>query len=235
MHLRPTFNEEQPWLKELHGKGVTELEILHGVLNNPEMAGRAFFYLRDPGMPERTAPTSSRKALSRLPSRRSSSFSSARPALRIESRCERTAPIRASWPPRRWPRGLRRDAPAHLHRPPRLLRDARSPRRGRRRAAMRCSATLELASPRCWRTGSRNGRARGGALHPRVLDALNQLDEQDHARSLGWLPSHPFSGPLRLIASTLPGETLHAEPRETTPARRCGSPAPFARHRDCGG
>ncbi len=79
-----------------------------------------------------------------------------------------------------------------------------------------------------------------------VLDALSQLDEQDHARSLGWLPSHPFSGPLRLIASTLPGETLDAlkprgwatlcvEPRETTPARRCGSPAPFARHRDCGG
>ena len=30
------------------GKSVTELEILHGVLNNPKMAGRAFFYFRDP-------------------------------------------------------------------------------------------------------------------------------------------------------------------------------------------
>jgi hypothetical protein len=29
------------------GKSVTELEMLHGVLNNPEMAGRAFFYFRD--------------------------------------------------------------------------------------------------------------------------------------------------------------------------------------------
>ena len=40
---------EQPWLK-LHrgGKSVTELEILHGVLNNPLMDGRAFFYFRDP-------------------------------------------------------------------------------------------------------------------------------------------------------------------------------------------
>ena len=40
---------EQPWLeKHRGGKSVTELEILHGVLNNPEMAGRAFFYFRDP-------------------------------------------------------------------------------------------------------------------------------------------------------------------------------------------
>ena len=30
------------------GRSVTELEILHGVLNNPTMAGRAFFYFRSP-------------------------------------------------------------------------------------------------------------------------------------------------------------------------------------------
>jgi len=42
------LKEEQPWIKELQGKSVTELEILHGVLNNPEMAGRSFFYFRDP-------------------------------------------------------------------------------------------------------------------------------------------------------------------------------------------
>jgi hypothetical protein len=42
------LEEEQPWLKDLHGKSVTELEILHGVLNSPDMAGRAFFYFRDP-------------------------------------------------------------------------------------------------------------------------------------------------------------------------------------------
>ena len=35
--------ERQPWLKQhLGGASVTELEILHGVLNDPEMAGRAF-------------------------------------------------------------------------------------------------------------------------------------------------------------------------------------------------
>jgi len=43
--------EDQSWLKEhlgRTGKSVTELEILHGVLNNPEMAEHAFFYFRDP-------------------------------------------------------------------------------------------------------------------------------------------------------------------------------------------
>jgi tetratricopeptide (TPR) repeat protein len=39
---------EQPWLDEHRGgKSVTELEMLHGVLNNPQMAGRAFFYFRN--------------------------------------------------------------------------------------------------------------------------------------------------------------------------------------------
>ena len=45
---------EQPWIEEHRGgKSVTELEILHGVLNNPEMAGHAFFYFRDPAWSKR--------------------------------------------------------------------------------------------------------------------------------------------------------------------------------------
>ena len=40
--------EEQPWLAEHRHKSVTELEIVHGVLNNPDMAGHAFFYFREP-------------------------------------------------------------------------------------------------------------------------------------------------------------------------------------------
>ena len=42
------LQDEQPWLSRLHGRSVTELEIIHGVLNNPRMAPRAFFYFRDP-------------------------------------------------------------------------------------------------------------------------------------------------------------------------------------------
>ena len=45
----PQVIERQPWLTQhLGGVSVTELEILHGVLNDPAMAGRAFFYFRDP-------------------------------------------------------------------------------------------------------------------------------------------------------------------------------------------
>jgi nephrocystin-3 len=40
--------EQQPWLREHLEHSVTEIEILHGVLNNPAMAGRALFYFRDP-------------------------------------------------------------------------------------------------------------------------------------------------------------------------------------------
>jgi WD40 repeat protein len=47
-HYDPSLLVEQPWLDEHRGgKSVTELEMLHGVLNNPGMAGRAFFYFRD--------------------------------------------------------------------------------------------------------------------------------------------------------------------------------------------
>jgi hypothetical protein len=45
----PEVIERQPWLKEHRGGvSVTELEILHGLLNDPAMAGRTFFYIRDP-------------------------------------------------------------------------------------------------------------------------------------------------------------------------------------------
>jgi tetratricopeptide (TPR) repeat protein len=40
--------DEQPWLAGHHERSVTELEILHGVLNNPVMSNWACFYFRDP-------------------------------------------------------------------------------------------------------------------------------------------------------------------------------------------
>ncbi len=45
---------EQPWLEEHRGcRSVTELEILHRVLNHLGMAGRALFYFRDPAWSQR--------------------------------------------------------------------------------------------------------------------------------------------------------------------------------------
>jgi tetratricopeptide (TPR) repeat protein len=48
--IRPEVVRREPWLQEhLRDRtSVTELEILHGVLNNPEMRANAFFYFRDP-------------------------------------------------------------------------------------------------------------------------------------------------------------------------------------------
>lgn len=59
--------ESQPWLAEHRERSLTELEILHGVLRNPEMAPRAFFYFRDPAF------------LSRVPQYRDSDYASESP------------------------------------------------------------------------------------------------------------------------------------------------------------
>jgi tetratricopeptide (TPR) repeat protein len=40
--------DREAWLTDDKGRSVTEMEILHGVLRSPEMAGHAYFYLRDP-------------------------------------------------------------------------------------------------------------------------------------------------------------------------------------------
>jgi tetratricopeptide (TPR) repeat protein len=49
----PGLLEQESWLRQhLGSKSVTELEILHGVLNNPAMAGRALFYFRAPAYAE---------------------------------------------------------------------------------------------------------------------------------------------------------------------------------------
>ena len=40
--------QEQSWLRGIADTSVTELEILHGVLRDPGMSDRTFFYFRDP-------------------------------------------------------------------------------------------------------------------------------------------------------------------------------------------
>ena len=44
--------DHQPWLEKHRSESVTELEIIHGVLENPSMADHAFFYFRDKGFLE---------------------------------------------------------------------------------------------------------------------------------------------------------------------------------------
>ena len=44
--------EREPWLAAHQGSSVTELEILHGVLNDPAMGDEALFYFRSPAYAE---------------------------------------------------------------------------------------------------------------------------------------------------------------------------------------
>ncbi|MGC4154884.1 MAG: DUF4062 domain-containing protein [Propionicimonas sp.] len=46
--MAPELTARLGWLTEDPRRSVTELEILHGVLNNPSSDGHAYFYLRDP-------------------------------------------------------------------------------------------------------------------------------------------------------------------------------------------
>lgn len=58
--------DQEPWIDELQNKSITELEILHGVLNNPDMASHALFYFRDPAFIE-TLDDSYRRDYQELP------------------------------------------------------------------------------------------------------------------------------------------------------------------------
>ena len=57
--VEPEVIEREPWLKEhiQRRTSVTELEILHAVLNHPGMRHHAFFYFRDPAYAEDPALT----------------------------------------------------------------------------------------------------------------------------------------------------------------------------------
>ncbi|MBN1364743.1 MAG: tetratricopeptide repeat protein [Syntrophaceae bacterium] len=55
-NINPALFEIEPWLREHKDKSITALEIIHGVLNNPETAKRSFFYFRDPSYLNRVSP-----------------------------------------------------------------------------------------------------------------------------------------------------------------------------------
>jgi nephrocystin-3 len=64
--LEPRALEKEPWLDGLDDRSITELEILHGVLNDPGMADHAFFYFRDPGYLD-SLPTNQKKSFQEPP------------------------------------------------------------------------------------------------------------------------------------------------------------------------
>jgi tetratricopeptide (TPR) repeat protein len=66
--IGPGLVEEQPWLDERPGSSITDLEMQHGALNDPEKARHAFFYVRDPAYVE-TIPEGDRHLYRELPTR----------------------------------------------------------------------------------------------------------------------------------------------------------------------
>ncbi|MDQ6829807.1 MAG: DUF4062 domain-containing protein [Gemmatimonadota bacterium] len=58
--IAPELVGEEPWLATQSGRSVTELEIVKGVLADPEMAEHAFFYFRDAAYIDRLNPDEQR-------------------------------------------------------------------------------------------------------------------------------------------------------------------------------
>lgn len=54
--IQPEIKQSYPWIGRYEGKSVTEMEIIHGVLDNPDMAEHAFFYFRHPAWINRLDP-----------------------------------------------------------------------------------------------------------------------------------------------------------------------------------
>ena len=303
------LKEEQPWLAGVRGKSVTEMEILHGVLNNPDMANRAFFYFRDPSysqgrgsdfLSETAEAADKQNALKtqiriactakQIPLCDNYPDPSRLAALVLD---DLRAAIERQFPKEEIPNSLIREAQDHeafaeIRRrtyigradyfealdshaagdggPLVLLGESGS---GKSALLANWLAKWHQDHPKDfivqhyiggttdsadhWRLMTRlmaeikrwSGdpeelptahddilrdfplwlmKARASAEHERVrfilaLDALNQLEDRDHARLLSWLPTYPFAGPLRLITSTLPGVAGIDDPLEAIRAR----------------
>ena len=294
------LKQEQPWLKDIYGKSVTELEILHGVLNNPEMAGRAFFYFRDPEYAkdkgddflsenkESEEKQTTLKDLIRktclekqIPLHEAYRNPQELASLILE---ELKTAIEIQFPIEDIPDPLDREALDHeafaeIRRrtyigrrdyyqvldnhcngdgtPLLLLGDAGS---GKSALFANWVAIWRKEHPKdfifqhyiggtpdssshwklmtrlmkeikrwtedtgdlpktnddilrdfpIWLAKSRIKAENNDLRFIIILDALNQLDNTDRGRLLGWLPEHSFTGALRLLVSTLPGETFQA-------------------------
>jgi len=313
--------EEQPWLCGLAGKSVTELEILHGVLNNPEMAGRSFFYFRDPAYAQAHGPdflsedadAASKQATLKETIRRVSAQKqlplyedypnphvlAARVLKDLKVAFEAEFPVdevpdlltlearghEAFAETRRRAYIARPDYFAQLDRhamgdggPLVLYGDSGSGKSAllanwlehwcgqhsedfifqhyigstpdsadHWRLMARLIAQIKLWTENqeesfyspddllrdfpIWLTEALIKSERDGLRCIIVLDALDQLDDHDHARLLGWLPTHPFGDALRLVVSVQPGELMQTVEQRDWESLRVEPLLPIERRR----
>ncbi len=304
------LKEEQPWIKELQGKSVTELETLHGVLNNPEMAGRSFFYFRDPAysqkkgadyLAESPADAEKQKALKNkirlmcgaknillnenypdphtlallileqlkeaignqfpledIPdpidreANEHDAFAEVRrktyigrpeyfqaldehvsgtgkPMLLLGESGSGKSALLANWV-ELWRKthpkdyifqhyiGGTSDGSVHWKIMTRLMAEIK--RWTDDPEELPKSNDDMLRDFPLWLSKARIKAEHKGVRFIVVLDALNQLEDKDHGRLIGWLPEFPFTGALRLIVSALPGDTLDILEKRVWPALR---------------
>jgi len=307
------LKEEQPWLRDLHGKSVTELEILHGVLNKPEMAGRVFFYFRNPEyakgkgadfLSETPDEADKQKELKdrirktcaakNIPLHETYPDPDSLPLIVLKQLHDA---IDKQFPIEDIPDPLDREARDHeafaemrrrtyIGRPDYyealdhhasgegtplvLLGDSGS---GKSALLANWIDRWRMAHPKDFIFQHYIGGTSDSAVHWRlitrlmaeikrwtndteelpktnddilrdfylwlskarikaehdgisfivVLDALNQLEDKDHGRLLGWLPEHPITGALRLIVSTLPGDSMDVLEKRAWP-KHCIQP-----------
>lgn len=296
--------QEQPWLKDIQDKSVTELEIIHGVLRNPEMAGRAFFYFRDPKyidtIPEENRADylseneeSVKKQITLKNEIRTTCTIKNIPLLETYPDPKSLAPIileqlktaiEAQFPIEDIPDQLTREARDHEAftesrcrtyigrpdyyealdkycdgngRPLLLLGESGSGKSAlianwvkqwkekhpkdfifqhyiggtadssehwklitRLMSEIKNWSNDESDLPKTndemlrdfplWLSKARLKAELDGVKFIVILDALNQLEDKDHALTMGWLPSDSFRDSLKLIVATLPGATLDA-------------------------
>ncbi len=296
----PDLLQEQPWISESARKSITELEIMHGVLNDPNRALHAFFYFRDPVY-------AGNRGCGFLPEDAESAVRMGSLKERIRAVCAKgkitlhedysgprelgevvlqdlKAAIGACFPAEEIPDPLTRQAldhealaeilrrtyvacPAYFDRLDKLALDSSLPLAvigpsGSGKSALLANwiqhwrqaqpndfvfqhfigathdstAHWEIAQrligeiarwigdeddlPRSqpeilnalphWLAKARAKAERDGVRCIIALDALNQLNDQDHAQHLGWLPEAALTGPLRLVVSTTGGDSLRA-------------------------
>jgi len=92
--IPPELIEGEPWLAEHIDHSVTELEILHGVLNNPEMAKRAFFFFRDPRYVDTLLPEQRSAYLESVSSDETKEYGSEEAIRRAEQRRQKLADLK---------------------------------------------------------------------------------------------------------------------------------------------
>lgn len=290
--------QEQVWLSKNIGKSITELEILHGVLNDPMMADRTFFYFRDPAYAKmrganflsecddaekklEALKSNIRKASKKrgIPLREGDKYNNPRTLAEIVL-TDLKAAIDREFPQETIPDTLNRDEQGHeaFAKTRRRIYIARpdyyvaldnhalgndrplviSGESGGGKSALianwirnwknthkddfvfqhyiggtpdsagylqiitRLMAEIKqwtndpddppinrdeiIRDFSLWLAKARSKAEQDNVRFIVVLDALNQLNENDRDSKHGWLPEFPFTGPLRLIVSTLPGE-----------------------------